>query len=172
MRKRFQQNMQNISFTVMTYMPLLSQHILDEMDVEALTTELQSLSHAAKMQRNAPATEQEQTVPTQPQPPPPATSSLESSVELVLSSDAHSEASSASFLSISPQPEVPQLVEPTAETLPLPCYTPQLAEASSSGRQRTSSAPSVPLSEPKTQSESGVSSSVVSSNGDSVLVST
>ncbi|KAI0252869.1 Peroxin-3 [Lactifluus subvellereus] len=166
MRRRFQQNMENISFTIMTYMPLLSKHILDEMDVEALTAELQSLTHAAKMQRSAAAAEQEQTVPPQLQQPPPATSSLESSVELVLSSDAQSEASSASFLSVSSQPEVPPLVGPTAEALLLPGHTPQLAEASSSGRQRTSSA----LSEPKTQSESGVSSSAVSSNGDYVLV--
>jgi peroxin-3 len=170
MRKRFQQNMQDISFTIMTYMPLLSKHMLDDMDVEALIAELQSLSRASKMQQSA---EKRQTVPPEPQHSPPATStlSLDSSVELVPSSDAQSEASSASFLSISPHPEVLQPMEPTVETLPPPGRTSQLAEASSLGRQRTSSAPSASLLEPKVQSESGVSSSVVSSNDDSVLVS-
>jgi peroxin-3 len=170
MRKRFQQNIQDISFTVMTYMPLLSKHMLDEMDVEALIAELQSLSRASKMQQSAQVAEERQTVPLEPQHSLPAAStvSLESSVELVPSSDAQSETSSASFLSVSPQPEVLQSTEPTVEAPQPPGRTPQLAEASSLGRQRTSSAPSLEL---KAQSESGVSSSVVSGNDDSVLVS-
>ncbi|KAH9974162.1 Peroxin-3 [Lactifluus volemus] len=171
MRKRFQQNIQDISFTVMTYMPLLSKHMLDEMDVEALIAELQSLSRASKMQQSAQVAEERQTVPLEPQHSPPAAStvSLESSVELVPSSDAQSETSSASFLSVSPQPEVLQSMEPTVEAPQPPGRTPQLAEASSLGRQRTSSVLSASLLELKAQSESGVSSSVVSGNDDSVL---
>jgi peroxin-3 len=176
MRKRFQQNMQDISFTIMTYMPLLSKHMLDEMDVEALIAELQSLSRASKMQQSAQVAEKGQTVSPKPQHSPPATStlSLESSVEFVPSSDSQSETSSASFLSVSPQPEVLQPMEPTVETLEPPGHPPQVAEVSSLGRQTTSSAPSAPsapLLEPKAQSESGVSSSAVSSNDDFVLVS-
>jgi hypothetical protein len=157
----------------MQYMPLLSKHVLDEMDVETLTTELQSLSRAAKSQSSARDVEKEQTkTPHQQQSPLAAsTSSLGCSVEFVPSSDAQSETSSASFLSVSPQPEVSQLVEPTVETLPPPGRTLQLAEGSLLARQRTSSAPSVPLREPKAESESGMSSSVVSSNDGSVLVS-
>ncbi|KAI0305299.1 Peroxin-3 [Multifurca ochricompacta] len=143
-RKRFRQNMQDISFTIMTYMPLLSKHILDEMDVESLTAELQSLSRAAKRQNVRPVHEQSALPQHQQSPRVGSIWSLESSVELVHSSDAQSETSSASFLSVSPRPEVSQLAEPT---------------------------PSAPFGEPKTLSESVVSSSVVSSSSDSGLVS-
>jgi len=178
MRKRFQQNMQDISFTIMTYMPLLSKNILDEMDVEALTAELQSLSRTAEIRRSSQAAaRQEQTVP--PLPPPPhhqvsaGPDSLGSSVELVRSSDAQSETSSASFLSVSPRPEVTQLAESMAELPPPPPYAPRSLEASLSPLelQGSSSGASARLVEPKAVSESVVSSSVVSSNGDSIVVS-
>ena len=174
MRKRFQQNRQDISFTIMTYLPLLSKHILSEMDVEALTAELQSLSRAAKAPRIPRAIGREQ----QPLPPhhrqqSPRADSLESSAELVRSSDARSETSSASYISMSPRAEVPQLAESMAEALPLPGHTPQSLEASSLSLESlgTSSAPSARPTEPKAPSESVVSSSAVSSNDDFVVVS-
>jgi peroxin-3 len=169
MRKRFQQNRQDISFTIMTYMPLLSKHILNEMDVEALTTELQSLSRAAK------ATRIPRTVVREQPPPPhrqqsPKTDSLESSAELVRSSDARSETSSASHLSMSPRPEAPQLADSMTESLP--GHTPQSLEVSSLLIESQGSPFASParLAEPKAvPSESVISSSAVSSNGDSAV---
>jgi peroxin-3 len=171
MRKRFQQNRQDISFTIMTYMPLLSKHILSEMDVEALTTELQSLSRAAKAPRIPRAVVREQQPPTHRQQSP-RTDSLESSAELVRSSDARSETSSASYLSISPRPEAPQLADSMTESLPLPGHPPQSLEGSSLPieSQGSPSAASARFVEPKAApSESVISSSAVSSNGDSVV---
>jgi len=170
MRKRFRQNAQDTSFTIMTYLPLLSKHILDEMDVEALTAELQSLSRsAAKMQRNIPTIQQEPVVRPQLQQSPKVGSagSLESSVELVRSSDARSESSSASFLSVSPRPEASQLAESTASWV----EPPQSPEAPLLERPGTSSALLAPPSEANALSDSVVSSSVVSSSSDSGLVS-
>lgn len=169
MRKRFQQNRQDISFTIMTYMPLLSKHILDEMDVEALTTELQSLSRAAKASRIPRTLVREQPPPPHRQQSP-KTDSLESSVELVRSSDARSETSSASHLSMSPRPEAPHLVDSMTESLP--GHTPQSLEMSSLSieSQGSPSASSARFVEPKAApSESVISSSAVSSNGDSVV---
>lgn len=172
MRKRFQQNRQDISFTIMTYMPLLSKHILDEMDVEALTTELQSLSRAAKAPRISRAVVREQPPPPHRQQSPRA-DSLESSAELVRSSDARSETSSVSYLSMSPRPEAPQLADSMTESLPLPGHTPQSLEASSISiieSQGSPSASSTRFVEPKAvPPESVISSSAVSSNGDSVI---
>jgi peroxin-3 len=173
MRKRFQQNRQDISFTIMTYMPLFSKHILNEMDVEALTTELQSLSRAAKAPRIPRAVVREQQQPPPHRQQSPRTDSLESSAELVRSSDARSETSSASYLSISPRPEDSQLADSMTESLQLPGHTPQSLEASSSASielQGSPSASSTRFVEPKAApSESVISSSAVSSNGDSVV---
>ncbi|KAI0772971.1 Peroxin-3 [Trametes elegans] len=44
LRRRFDQNQQDISFTVMALLPTLGAHILQEMDVEGVTQELQSVS--------------------------------------------------------------------------------------------------------------------------------
>src|SRR6266404_5349710 len=146
MRKRFRQNIQDTSFTIMTYLPLLNKHILDEMDVEALTAELQSLSRVAKLQHNIPLT-QEPTIHPQPQQSSNVGSSWSpgSSVELVRPSDARSEASSASFLSASPSPhpEVSQLAESAASWV----KAPQSSEAPSLERLGTSSTPLAPPSE-------------------------
>jgi peroxin-3 len=174
MRKRFQENREDISFMIMTYLPLLSEHILDEMDVEALTAELQSLSRAAKAIRIPRAVVGEQpslSLPHRQQSP--RTESLESSAELVRASDARSETSSASYISMSPRPEVPQLADTMAEPSPLPGHTLQSLDASSSSleSQGTSSAPPAHLVEPKAPSESVISSSAVSSNDDFVVVS-
>ncbi|TFY75166.1 hypothetical protein EWM64_g8847 [Hericium alpestre] len=85
-RKRFQQNMQDISFTIMAHMPILSSNILTDMDVEALTAELQALSRASKT-RSRPE-------------PPPSESSLALSVELVRdTADVRSESGSVSVVS-------------------------------------------------------------------------
>ncbi|KAH9164530.1 Peroxin-3 [Lactarius sanguifluus] len=157
-RKRFRQNVQDTSFTIMTYLPLLSKHILDEMDVEALTVELQSLSRAAKTQRNIPVV-----------PNVGSAGSLESSVELVRSSDARSESSSASFLSVSPRPEASQLADSTASWIEPPQPSP---EAPSLERLGTSSIPLALPSGANSLSESVLSSSVVSSSSDSGLSAT
>ncbi|KAH9077877.1 Peroxin-3 [Lactarius deliciosus] len=157
-RRRFRQNVQDTSFTIMTYLPLLSKHILDDMDVEALTAELQSLSRAAKTQRNIPVV-----------PNVGSAGSLESSVELVRSSDARSESSSASFLSISPRPEASQLADSTASWVEPPQSSPEAPSL-----ERLGSSP-VPLALPSganSLSESVLSSSVVSSGSDSGLSAT
>ncbi|KAH8993651.1 Peroxin-3 [Lactarius hatsudake] len=156
-RKRFRQNVQDTSFTIMTYLPLLSKHILDEMDVEALTAELQSLSRAAKTQRNIPVV-----------PNVGSAGSLESSVELVRPSDARSESSSASFLSVSPRPEASQLADSTASWVEPLQPSP---EAPSLERLGTSPVPLALPSGANSLSESVLSSSVVSSGSDSGLVS-
>jgi len=161
MRRRFQQNTQDISFTIMTYVPLLSKHVLEEMDVEALTAELQSLSRASKARQVPRALEQEQQSPKG--------DPLESSLELIRSSDARSEASSASFFSVSPRPNIPQLAESKAELPPIPGNASQASEAPTLESQGTSSIPSLSVAEPKALSESVVSSSAVSSNGDSLV---
>ncbi|KAI0657624.1 Peroxin-3 [Cubamyces menziesii] len=48
LRRRFDQNQQDISFTVMALLPTLGAHILQDMDVEGVTQELQSYSKASK----------------------------------------------------------------------------------------------------------------------------
>ena len=48
LRRRFEQNQQDISFTVMALLPTLGKHILQGMDVEGVTQELQSYSRAPK----------------------------------------------------------------------------------------------------------------------------
>ena len=48
LRRRFEQNQQDISFTVMALLPTLGTHILEGMDVEGVTQELQSYSKVPK----------------------------------------------------------------------------------------------------------------------------
>ncbi|KAI0357695.1 hypothetical protein OH77DRAFT_1421788 [Trametes cingulata] len=48
LRRRFDQNQQDISFTVMALLPTLGAHVLQEMDVEGVTQELQSFSKVPK----------------------------------------------------------------------------------------------------------------------------
>ncbi|KAI0332155.1 hypothetical protein GY45DRAFT_1344771 [Cubamyces sp. BRFM 1775] len=48
LRRRFDQNQQDISFTVMALLPTLGAHILQDMDVEGVTQELQSYSRASR----------------------------------------------------------------------------------------------------------------------------
>ncbi|KAH9834807.1 Peroxin-3 [Rhodofomes roseus] len=85
LRRRFEQNQQDISFTVMALLPTLGRHILEGMDVEGVTCELQSHS------RPKPTTEPQT---------PASESSLTSSMELVSRPQHpdHSENSSFSML--------------------------------------------------------------------------
>ena len=84
LRRRFEQNQQDISFTIMALLPSLGQHILDGMDVEGVTQELQS--HSKTSQRH---------------PEPQAGSSMSSSLEIRSDNghDARSEISSLSMIS-------------------------------------------------------------------------
>lgn len=90
LRRRFQQNQQDISFTIMALLPTLGEHILSGMDVEGVTQELQSYSKASK--------------PTSTQLPPPeqpSSSSVASSIEVLQppEPDTRSENDSASIIS-------------------------------------------------------------------------
>ena len=71
-------------------MPILGQHVLTEMEVEALTAELQSLSKASKIYPSQP-----RLLPPSP-PVPSSESSMTSSIELVKDGDASSDARSES----------------------------------------------------------------------------
>ncbi|OCH90166.1 hypothetical protein OBBRIDRAFT_777356 [Obba rivulosa] len=69
LRRRFEQNQQDVSFTIMALLPTLGAHILDGMDVEGVTQELQSFLKTSKAR------------PLELQPPePPSEASLASSV--------------------------------------------------------------------------------------------
>ncbi|KAL1948096.1 hypothetical protein VTO73DRAFT_12171 [Trametes versicolor] len=89
LRRRFDQNQQDISFTVMALLPALGAHILQDMDVEGVTQELQSFSKAPK-ERIEP-----------PHAAPPSESSITSSVDNHRSPDAdmRSENGSVSVIS-------------------------------------------------------------------------
>lgn len=75
-RKRFQQNMEDISFTIMTQLPFLGQNILADMNVEALTSELQSITRASRANTQP---------PPQPQLPQPAISIPEEQPPIITS---------------------------------------------------------------------------------------
>ena len=64
LRRRFEQNQQDISFTVMALLPTLGKHILQGMDVEGVTQELQSYSRApkARLELQPPAAPSESSV--------------------------------------------------------------------------------------------------------------
>jgi peroxin-3 len=53
LRKWFENNQQNISFTIMALLPTIGEHIIEGMDVEGLTNELQEKSRASKLARNS-----------------------------------------------------------------------------------------------------------------------
>ena len=86
LRRRFQSTHDDVCFTIMALIPTLASQILEEMDVEALTNELQSISRASRS-RMVPPTQN----PQLPQPMP----------ELSSASDVNSDAGSASFSSYS-----------------------------------------------------------------------
>lgn len=83
LKRRFEQNQQDVSFTVMALLPSLGKHIIEGMDVEGVTYELQSFTKASKSQ-------------LQPQLPAP---SSQSSIELARSHDVRSENGSISVIS-------------------------------------------------------------------------
>ncbi|PCH36826.1 hypothetical protein WOLCODRAFT_140595 [Wolfiporia cocos MD-104 SS10] len=89
LRRRFAQNQQDVSYTIMALLPTLGKSILEGMDVERITHELQSLPKAAKAQPAAPA------APSRPG------SDLGASVEYVSAAqDARSKDGSVSVISV------------------------------------------------------------------------
>lgn len=90
LRRRFQATHDDTCFTIMALMPTLATQILEEMDVESLTNELQSLSASSGARS-----------PSQLPPPPPHTHDVQSVAETCSISDAQSEAGSVSLLSYS-----------------------------------------------------------------------
>jgi len=89
LRRRFQQNKEDVSYTILALIPTLSEQILEEMDVEGLTLELQTKSRASKSAKT-PLSSSEIPRPR----PPPSESSLTSSVDVVQEQDARSDAES------------------------------------------------------------------------------
>jgi peroxin-3 len=53
LRRWFENNQQNISFTIMALLPTIGEHIIEGMDVEGLTNELQEKSRASKLARSS-----------------------------------------------------------------------------------------------------------------------
>ena len=53
MRRWFENNQQNVSFTIMALLPTIGEHIIKGMDVEGLTNDLQEKSRASKLVRNS-----------------------------------------------------------------------------------------------------------------------
>ena len=53
LRKWFENNQQNVSFTVMALLPTIGEHIIEGMDVEGLTNDLQEKSRASRLVRNS-----------------------------------------------------------------------------------------------------------------------
>ncbi|KZT08080.1 uncharacterized protein LAESUDRAFT_724066 [Laetiporus sulphureus 93-53] len=87
LRRRFEQNQQDVDFTIMALLPTLGKYILEGMDVEGVTYELQSYSKATRPH-----------IELQP-PAPPSESSLASSMELLLK-PAHDDRSENGSLSV------------------------------------------------------------------------
>ncbi|CCL99374.1 uncharacterized protein FIBRA_01392 [Fibroporia radiculosa] len=91
LRRRFEQNQQDVSFTIMALLPTLSRHILEGMDVEGVTNELQAFSKASKTPNG-----QAESQPSAP----PSHASIIPSIELSSpSQDGHMENGSVSFIS-------------------------------------------------------------------------
>lgn len=53
LRKWFENNQQNVSFTIMALLPTIGEHIIEGMDVEGLTNDLQEKSRASRLVRNS-----------------------------------------------------------------------------------------------------------------------
>ncbi|KAF8649441.1 hypothetical protein AX16_005806 [Volvariella volvacea WC 439] len=112
LQRRFRGTQENVSYTVLTLLPTLAEQVLEEMNVEALTQEIQRLSK----ERNAARSQlQHPSVPTHQQPQPSIHSQLQlpsqphqspnpnllSSIELVQEQDARSDTGSAAPSTIS-----------------------------------------------------------------------
>ena len=93
LKRRFLQNQEDVSYTIMALIPTLGEQILVELDVEGVTHDLQTKSRAF---REAP----------EPSPAPELSeSSMASSIQLVQDADTRSDAGSASVSSLSTQDE-------------------------------------------------------------------
>jgi peroxin-3 len=53
LRRRFENNQQTVSFTIMALLPTIGEHIIKGMDVEGLTNDLQKKSRATKLAQNS-----------------------------------------------------------------------------------------------------------------------
>lgn len=53
LRRWFYKNQENVSFTIMALLPTIGEHIINGMDVEGLTNDLQEKSRALKLVRNS-----------------------------------------------------------------------------------------------------------------------
>jgi len=63
LRRWFDNNQQNVSFTIMALLPTVGEHIIEGMDVEGLTNELQEKSRASRVARNSGLISQESQPP-------------------------------------------------------------------------------------------------------------
>ena len=57
LRRRFQQTQEDVSYTITALIPTLSEQILDQMNIESLTQELQNISKARNAARRQPQAE-------------------------------------------------------------------------------------------------------------------
>ncbi|TFK61618.1 hypothetical protein BDN72DRAFT_903955 [Pluteus cervinus] len=107
LKRRFQQNQDDISFTILAVLPTMAEQILDEMNVEAITQEIQRLSK----ERNAARQIQQRLLqPSGLQSPPHPhrfDPSLSSSVDLINDQDARSDTHSVRSLSTSGEDPAP-----------------------------------------------------------------
>ena len=53
LKRWFQNNQQNVSFTIMALLPTIEEHIIEGMDVEGLTNDLQEKTRASRLSRNS-----------------------------------------------------------------------------------------------------------------------
>jgi len=53
LKKWFENNQQNVSFTIMALLPTIGEHIIEGMDVEGLTNDLQEKSRASRLVRDS-----------------------------------------------------------------------------------------------------------------------
>lgn len=98
LKRRFMQNQEDVSYTIMALLPTLGEQILAELDVEGVTHELQTKSRAFREAAHTP----------EPTPAPEASegsTSMASSMQLVQEADTRSDAGSASISSLSTQEE-------------------------------------------------------------------
>lgn len=93
LRRRFVQNQEDVSYTIMALLPTLGEQILEELDVEGVTHELQSKSRVSRVSS------------IEPPPPPHSESSTTSSIELLQDQDTRSDVESVSMSSFSGQDE-------------------------------------------------------------------
>ena len=84
LRKWFENNQQNVSFTIMALLPTIGEHIIEGMDVEGLTNDLQEKSRASRLVRNS----RPESPESQPPKPTPADTDARSDMESSIISSA------------------------------------------------------------------------------------